>query len=356
MKGVLQSAEGKSVGITEGRWRSMIDRHMPRTRRGTMVISLDFELSWGRFDHADLSYLEAEAVVERKQIQRLLALMDEYEIPSTWAVVGHLMLDECRRSPDQIVHPEITPHARYSWFAHDWYAYDPCTNADAAPAWYAPDVLDWIRKARVRHEIGSHSFGHICYGDPECTASMAQADLQAALAVAETRGVVLESFVFPRNQVGHLDVLRRSGLGAYRGADPPHIAARVPGPIRKVITVLDHVLGFPPRSVRAEEVLPGLWNIPGNHFYLPREGAFRWVPIGSRVLKAKRGIRRAIKQGGLYHLWFHPFNLNADPDMILSGLEEIFAYANIQRERGFLDVLTMGDYARRLKGEAIPIA
>jgi hypothetical protein len=318
-----------------------------------MVVSLDFELSWGRFDHVDHAFLDSEAVVERRQIKRLLALMDQYEIPSTWAVVGHLMLDRCRRGSGHVAHAEIAPHAKYSWFPHDWYHHDPCTEAASAPAWYAPDVVEWIRGARVRHEIGSHSFGHIVFGDPECTAPMAKADLDAAKAAASIRGLGLESFVFPRNKVGHLALLRDGGFGSYRGGDPPHIAEQAPGPVRKTITLLDHFLGFPPRAIRAEETLPGLWNIPGNHFYLPREGAFRWMPIRSRILKAKRGIRRAITQGGLYHLWFHPFNLNADPDAILKGLEGIFSFAKTQRERGRLDVLTMGDYARRLSGAAL---
>jgi peptidoglycan/xylan/chitin deacetylase (PgdA/CDA1 family) len=317
---------------------------------GTMVVSLDLELAWGRFDHLPLLILEHESRQERKHITPLLAIFDRYDIPATWAVVGHLMLENCLRDRHGIAHPDLFPHAYYSWFPLDWYCFDPCTTVDSAPAWYAPDIVEWIRHARVRHEIGSHSFGHICYGDPECTPSVALADLNAALETAARQGMVLKSFVFPRNQVGHLDVLKHFGLRSYRGMEPPLIRTDI-RLLQWAVRFFDQLLALRPRNVRVEETLPGLWNLPANHFFIGREGMRRMIPMASRVLKGKRGIAHAVKTGGLYHLWFHPFNLNADTDAMLSGLAEIFEYAHRMREQGLLEILTMDDYARRLESE-----
>ena len=321
--------------------------------RGTMVLSLDLELSWGWFDLHPMPTLNAQSLEERKQIKRLLALLDRYEIPATWAIVGHLMLDDCTRDREGKAHADIVPRATYSWFPHDWYCADPCTKASLAPGWYAPDILEWIRGARVRHEIGSHSFAHVCYGDPECSSSVAQADLKAALEAAARKGITLRSFVFPRNQVGHLGILKRSGLKAYRGADPP-ILLSVNGALLRTFTFLDQLLAFRPKPVQAEETQPELWNIPGNHLYMARHELRKIIPIASRVLKGRRGINGAVKTGGLYHLWFHPCNLNIDPEPMFSGLEKIFAYASRMRERGLLNILTMGEYAQRLEGEKKP--
>lgn len=94
--------------------------------------------------------------------------------------------------------------------------------------------------------------------------------------------------------------------------------------------------------------MPGLWNIPGNHFYMARNGIRKLIPIASRVWKGKQGIRQAVKTGGVYHLWFHPFNLNADADAMLSGLERLFAYADRLRAQGVLEIATMDEYAARL--------
>ena len=77
-------------------------------QRGTMVVSLDLELCWGRFDKVPVPMLEADASEERIQIRRLLALLDRYEIPATWAIVGHLMLAGCSRH-DGAVHMDVTP-------------------------------------------------------------------------------------------------------------------------------------------------------------------------------------------------------------------------------------------------------
>jgi hypothetical protein len=67
------------------------------------------------------------------------------------------------------------------------------------------------------------------------------------------------------------------------------------------------------------------------------------------VLKGKRGIDWAVRSGEPYHLWFHPFNLNADSDAMLWGLEQIFSYANRMRDKGLLDILIMDEYARQLE-------
>ena len=323
---------------------------MNKRTRGTMVLSLDLELSWGRFYRLPLDVLNAESVKERTQIKRFLALLDHYEIPATWAMVGHLMLDGCARDHNGNAHSDVIPHARYPWFPHDWYSCDPCTSASHAPGWYAPDILEWIRGTRIRHEIGSHSFAHIVYGDPECSPSAAEADLKAAVEAAARKGITLRSFIFPRNQVGHLELLTRSGISAFRGLDT-HPVSKGYGLFMKPFNLITQLLGLPMKPVRPEEVLPGLWNIPGNHFFLPRSGIRKVLPRGGQTLRAKRCINKAVKSGGIYHMWFHPFDLNTDTEAMFLGLEDTFAHASQMRERGLLDILTMGEYAERLEKE-----
>ncbi len=321
-----------------------------QSTRGTMVLSLDLELSWGRFDKTPVEVLSAESLAERQQIKRFLALLDQYEIPATWAMVGHLMLKHCVRDGTGHVHTETMPHARYSWYPREWYSYDPCTNVSLAPGWYGPDIVEWIRAARVHHEIGSHSFAHIVFGDPECSVSTAEADIKAAIEVAACNGITLNSFVFPRNRIGHLETLRRLGILAYRGEDAPVIGKGY-GLLLRPVNFLRQVLAIPMEPVQPEEVLPGLWNIPGNHFFLPRKGIRRILPRGGQALRAKRCIDKAVRLGQLYHMWFHPFDLLTDSDAMFSGLETVFSYARGLRKEGLLDILTMEDYARRLTRE-----
>lgn len=315
--------------------------------RGTMILSLDLELSWGRFTTVPVEVLGAESLAERQQIKRFLALLDQYEIPTTWAIVGHLMLESCVRDGTGHAHSETLPHAQYSWYPRDWYSCDPCSNVSVAPGWYGPDIVQWIRAAKVRHEIASHSFSHIVFGDSECSASTAEADIHAAVEAASAKGITLNSFVFPRNRVGHLETLRRLGISAYRGEGGP-VVGKGYGLILKPVNLLRQVLARPMKPVRPEEVLPGLWNIPGNHFFMPRKGIRKLLPREGQALRAKRSIDKAVRTGQLYHMWFHPFDLLSDSDAMFSGLEAVFTHARLLREKGLLDILTMEDYAWHL--------
>jgi len=322
---------------------------MAGSTSGTMVLSIDLELSWGRFDTIPVEALSAESLAERQQIKRFLALLDQYEIPATWAMVGHLMLDGCVRDHHGRAHAETMPHAQYSWYPRDWYSCDPCTDGSLAPGWYGLDILEWIRSTRVRHEIGSHSFAHIVFGDPECSVSAAEADIKAAVEAAASKGITLNSFVFPRNQVGHLETLKRLGISAYRGAAPA--VGKGYGLVLKPVNLLRQVLAFAMEPVRPEETLPGLWNIPENHFFLPRKGIRKILPRGGQALRAKRCIDKAVRTGRLYHMWFHPFDLLTDSDAMFAGLETVFGHARRLREKGLLNILTMEDYARCLERE-----
>jgi peptidoglycan/xylan/chitin deacetylase (PgdA/CDA1 family) len=316
-----------------------------------MVVSIDVELSWGRFDVLPMTILDAEAHEERALITRLLALLDRYEIPATWAMVGHLMLERCTRDANGQAHPEVQPRPSFPWLPQDWYHFDPCTSAEKAPGWYAPDVLRLVKAARTRHEIASHSFAHIYYGDPACRPEVAEADLRAALKTAARKGITLKSFVFPRNQVGHLAVLRKAGIAAFRGMHPfeNHKHRPFVTLLLKPFSAIGQLLGLPPTPVQAQEALPGLWDLPGNHYFRARCGLRRILPPGTEALIGKRGIDQAVRSEGLYHAWFHPYNLQQNPQEMFANLETLFAYAAQQREQGLLDILTMGDYVERLQ-------
>src|SRR5690606_13017426 len=104
---------------------------MPRSlARAALVISVDTELAGGAVHHQATSAVptQAEAVEERERIRRLLDLLDRHEVPATFAMVGHLLLQSC--SPrGGVKHPEIV-RPGYEWLERDWFEPDPGTNAD----------------------------------------------------------------------------------------------------------------------------------------------------------------------------------------------------------------------------------
>lgn len=316
--------------------------------RPTLIISLDKELIWGSFDHTPPEVFAARNPDPRRIVVDLLRLLDEREVPATWAVVGHLFLGSCERGPHG-PHPELV-RPRYRWYSGDWLQADPCTNRAQDPLWYGDDIVESILGARTPQEIGCHSFSHLVFGDPGCSVEAADSDLAACVEVARARGIALRSFVFPRNAEGHHDRLRKHGFIAFRGQDPTWFRS-LPGPTQRAGHFLDEMTGAPPPVATPREVLPGLWDLPGSMIFMPRHGVRRFIPLAARVRKARAGLARARREGKIFHLWFHPFNLASDPQGLFPALAAILDEAVGLRDRGELDIRTMGDIASGLNGE-----
>ncbi len=282
----------------------------------TLVISIDLEMSWGSVHHGrphDVSPYSAE----RSIVDRVLQSMAEHEIEATWAIVGHLYLDHCERNGNHRPHPEITPPS-YRWMEGDWYDLDPGTNVTSDPTWYGPDLVEAIERCRVPQEIGSHSFGHLIVGDPDCTEEAFASDLEAAIAVSVARGRRPTSFVYPRNAIGHLDVLSRAGFTSFRGPRPEG-----PGPIRP--SMVDDLVDVPqtylfdPDSAKARRMGTALWSRNVTH-----------------------RLRRAVADRSLFHLWFHTHNLAQNPHRAFAALNRLLAEARRMIDAGDLRNSSMG--------------
>ena len=322
----------------------------PPSARPTFVLSLDTELIWGSFDHLTPSEFDEAYPDIRATIRSILRLLETYEISATWAVVGHLFLESCSRSPEGLAHAGLI-RPRQSWRTGDWYRADPCTDVRSDPLWYGPDILDLLQSAQVAQEIGSHSFAHVLFGDPDLTREAVEADLRECVAVAARRGIELRSFVFPRNSEGHHEALRAAGFTAFRGADPYRFAG-TPRPVYRASHLTGHALGLAPPISRPSEKLPGLWNIPGSTLFMHRAGLRRAISRAARVRRMKRGLAKAMSEGGIFHLWTHPFNLANDPVYLLAVLEDTLKVASVARERGELSIETMGSLAAKLSEPA----
>ena len=312
---------------------------------GTFALTFDTELIWGTFDSMSPDKFERGYPDIRGTIDMILILLQRYEIAATWAVVGHLFLGECSRDRDGVAHPNLV-RPRQRWRPGDWYAADPCTDRVHAPLWYGDDVLDMIQGAGIAQEIGCHSFAHVLFADPDLTRQAVDSDLDACVALAAERGIVLRSFVFPRNLEGHHEALRDHGFIAFRGTDPVW-HARMSGLPARAAHLADQAVGLAPPVSQPSERLPGLWNVPGSALLIHRTGMRRVIPMASRLRKARLGLQRATASGGVFHLWTHPFNLAGDPAFMLATLDAILSEAAAARDRGDIVIDTMGEIARR---------
>ena len=319
-----------------------------RPDKATFVLSLDTELMWGSFHRMSPAQFEAGFPAVRGVIARVLALLDRYEIPATWAVIGHLFLDACERDPAGTAHPDLI-HPQQGWWAGEWYGMDPCTDRVRDPLWYGTDILDAIQGARVHHEIGCHSFAHPRFGDPAMTEAAAASDLDACLAIARSRGIELRSFVFPFNSEGHHRLLRERGFRAYRGTGPEELRVRsLPTAFQRPARLSTQILGARPLVGQPWETLPGLWDIPASMLLMTRTGPRRLVSHRARLRRVRAGLGAAQHSGAVFHLWTHPWNLADDPEFHLAVLRDVLDEVVRLRDAGALHVETMGGLAGNL--------
>lgn len=314
---------------------------------GYFILSLDTELAWGSFDRSSFKRRLNSFERTRTEIRRLLEMLDHYHVPATWAFVGHLMLERCERRNGRTHEDVLRP--RYKWFPNDWHALDPATNVTSDPLWYGTDILRWVLDAQVRHEIASHTFSHVVVQDPACSREIALSQFRKCCELHTAHGLQLNSVVYPRNRVAHLDVLRDLGIIAYRGVEESWFHRFNGAPFR-IAHLIHRALGLSPPtyplSGRAEE---GLVNLPASMFLLPMGGLRTLVPIAARRRQALCGLDRAAERGEIFHLWFHPFNL-ASSRRLPELMEEILQRVAELRIQGRIQALTMSEMAVEVLG------
>src|SRR5262249_26677342 len=178
---------------------------------GTFIISFDCEGKWGMADritpHHDRFLTESN--IERAYT-KIVDLLARHDVPATFAFVMAFTLS-------------TTEFSRYSDRLHDvqfqgsnWLRYFRSQIAAGhSDGWFAPHAIDIVR-SRPEHEIACHGFSHLPIGDSGVARLEAAHEIQSAEAVAREKGLKLKTFVFPRNLIGHTDLLAAAGYIGYR--------------------------------------------------------------------------------------------------------------------------------------------
>jgi peptidoglycan/xylan/chitin deacetylase (PgdA/CDA1 family) len=309
--------------------------------RGVFIISIDLELIWGTLDLFGEQRFRRACEIEREiVIDRLLELFGEFNVSATWCVLGHLFLECCApeagRKHSEIVRPN------HDWHREDWFVNDPCGNEESSPLFFGRTLIEKIRRCPAPQEIGCHSFSHVIFGDAGCSGETAQSEIAACVRAARELGITMCSFAFPRNEVGHLDVLKQYGFECYRGPEPQWYEARnFPSILKRLSHLWDVVTAAKPPTVLPEYTEAGVWNIPGSMIYFPMHGLRRYIPVSRRVKRAIKGLNDAVEQRRVFHLWFHPTNLADETEAMFSGLRRILEHASHLRGRGELRISPM---------------
>ena len=316
--------------------------------KGTLIVSLDFELFWGMLDCSTLEAYQDNVLGGRKAIPRLLELFRKYDIHATWATVGFMFArdyEELRTYfPEGAELPSykdsaLTPYPLFETIGR---------NEQEAPCFYGESLIRLVSQTPGQ-EIGSHTFSHYYCREQGQTPAQFAADMAAAKAIARDHGYEVTSVILPRNQCEpeYTEVLRKLQFTAYRDEENDWIHEKIRfRPLKRLLRLADVYLpltglgGYTPRNE------DGIWNLVGSRMYKPIFKPLRFLER-VKLHRIKRQMRHAAKHGLTFHLWWHPHNIGVRTEEHLQQLEEIFGYYSELREKYGMESLNMREAAQR---------
>lgn len=256
-------------------------KYIPKPYKAVVIISADFELAWAWQWSKVKNPLELvieKAQNARKNIPLILDLCKKYNIPITWATVGHLFLPSCNINSHKHIKTLKSFENQYWKFEkEDWFANDPYSNYKKDPYWYAPDLIQQIINSPVKHEIACHTFSHIDCRNGICSDEVFNGEVDACKKEAEKLNIRLRSFVHPAHTIGNLDNLVKQGFTNFR-------------------TDYRNVLSYPKKHNN------GLWEFEQTAEFIYRR---KWS-IDYHIYRYIEIIKRAIKFNTVCVYWFHP--------------------------------------------------
>ena len=306
--------------------------------RGTLIVSLDFELHWGVRDKCTVADYKQNLLGVRDAVPRLLDLFAKHDIHATWATVGFLF---CEDKEEMLGHiPQLLP--QYTRDALNPYRHfkDVGENERSDPFHFAPSLIRQIMQAPGQ-ELGTHTFSHYYCLETGQTAAEFRSDLNMACRVAQRLGIALRSIVFPRNQINpaYLPICSEFGITSYRGTESSACYAagendEATRPTRRIQRLFDAYI--PVTGCTAYEVEAGVdpVNLRSSRFLRPYSTSARAFDR----LKLRRicsDMKLAAIEGKAFHLWWHPHNFGTHTSENLQFLERILThFARLRHEHG----------------------
>jgi hypothetical protein len=294
---------------------------------GKFIISLDCEGMWGMADQP----LPSRQFVTQKSLalayQKLIDLLAAYEIPATFAFVGMFVLTENER---QHFEPKLgeLPYRGSDWLTN----FKNERAAGTLDGWFFPESLEMVKSAKI-HEIGTHGFTHIPFDGPDTPAMLYEQELSLVSELGRMKEVAFNTIVFPRNRLGHLDLIHDSGVKGYREL------LKAGGPALRLIREL-HIRE---KSQSPQNFSTSPVPIPSGHFLNWRHGGRKRIPKAVTIARWNSILAHAAKRNGVAHLWTHPHNFISAPST-LTVFEKILQRVAKLRDSHGLTIQTQQDY------------
>lgn len=267
---------------------------------------MEIELGWGAIRDKPERRLQRfsgpDRETETARFEELVNITDEYNVPFTFDIVGHLLLNQCDATHEG-PHPD------------GWFRPDPGTDAMADPLWYAPDLVEKLKQANTNHEICTHTFSHI--PTAEMSGEVLDWELRESRQLHNEVGLEFStSIVTPWHQSPPYTVLRDHDIDRIRV--PADDFESLSNPVEKFWWYLSR-RPVECRPQMVDDILE-IYTSSGpslSALYLPQgqnrpHPAFRAIPLPVRRRIHLRYLRQAIqaaKEGADVHLWTHLYDI-----------------------------------------------
>lgn len=312
-------------------------------QRPILVISLDFELHWGRFDKYSLEEHQGYYEGTLQAIPRILELFEKHQIHATWATVGMLLAKDW----EEWTHysPALLPgYVNSNYSAYHW-----AINKPNLKGLFAPELALKVSQTPGQ-EMASHSFAHYYAMESGASKESFQADLMASKKITKDKlGKDPVSLVFPRNQYDAQIIQSASEVGFKNFRTNPEdwfwkntVEETL---LKKIFRTGDtlYPLGKT-SSYESPEVYGDICKIPASRLLRPYRKGSIFNP--TRIKRIKSEIRAACKQNQVYHLWWHPHNFGHYPMENLKVLEELLEFIDEMKATSGLESKTMEELAK----------
>lgn len=280
------------------------------TVAGKLVFSFDFELGWGSIENGLWASREKSGVFERCRyvVPRLLSILDEYEIPSTWATVGAMVDCEEKRSFDHL--PDTFKSSIHS-----------ATNTSKSSTFDGRDLYEKVLASR-HARVSCHTYSHVRMNHHSLSEDFIHRELDL-FANALGEAVQHPFFVFPQNIEAYHEVIASRGFVAARRTEYD-VASRHLGTFKRYFlpSATSEIVNHPSSLIMKR----------GNVFFNCGVGAVkrRLWPLVLR--QARSNIEGLSRRYGEFHIWNHPFNF-AEHDLLLDDFEALIQRAVYLRDK-----------------------
>ena len=295
------------------------------------LLSLDCEGRWGV---ADCLGRRERALLTDERLQSayrsILSLLDEYSLGATFAFVG--LFGETAESFRQLrADVEILAAKQPAYLATALRDIDESRGE----GWHGNWAVEEVALARAGHEIALHGITHVPWGQVDREFAIAELALHPLL-TSEVRSA--RTFIAPRNEVAHTDLLTSIAIEGYRAA--PENRSRIWSLLSEL-----NIWERPQQDYPASAAAP--LPIPSGYFLNWQHGLRRSIPKSVSRRRLERMLTTAAERCGIVHFWLHPENIATEPST-LHLLRDMVEIVSQPRDTGASEVLTQIDYVRSL--------